>query len=96
MKTLQEEAREYGKNNSQIIAHGLYSTDGDRELGFIAGANSDYVKQEIIKAKIEVLEEIQKWGRITMSRNTLEKSIGIRDYLIEIAYKISELKQQLK
>jgi hypothetical protein len=55
MKELKKEAEKYAKNTEQVIAHGLYSTKGDRKLGFIAGATSTYVEQEKIKFAISVL-----------------------------------------
>lgn len=52
MKTLEEEAFEYAKNNRESI---------DKEFtAFIAGANSKYVQAEKIKAQIDCWEKALK------------------------------------
>ena len=51
-----EAAKKYASENNQVIAHGLYSTYGDRELGFIAGAEYErtIANQQLIEKDFRI------------------------------------------
>ncbi len=76
MKTLDEEAEEYYRMFETLPVI--------RYNAFIAGAQSDWVKAENIKAQIEVLTPFVK--TISMRDNSFSK----------LCRKLSELEQQLK
>ena len=53
MIDLNKEAEEYAKT--------FIEDDGTTEVDFIAGANSKYVKQQILQAQIDACNDILSW-----------------------------------
>ncbi len=76
MIDLNKEAEEYSKL--------YYSENIKAKLGFIAGANSKYVKQQILQAQIDVL------------KNHIEHPTKPGYKRHDILNKIKELQQELK
>jgi hypothetical protein len=82
MKTLEQEAEEYFDNN--IFCDGITPFEEDiSKRCFMAGAKSNYVQSEKIKAQIDMLKSI---GTVHDERCMSQR---VRD-------KIRELEQQLK
>lgn len=85
MKTLQEEAENYSyklyhKGMNWLCKHKKLIQDD-----FIAGATFDYVHNEIIKGKIEVLEDLKRGlaakGEIKAFDITYDKINGLKQQL---------------
>lgn len=81
MNNLEKEAKEYA-SNKQLCSNHIYDKISSYE-GYIACVNSNYVKQEIIKAKIEMLFELHKENRpnVNLSITCLKK---IEIYQLEL------------
>lgn len=84
MIDLNKEAEEYAKNKSSAdVFQKAHIKD------FIAGANSKYVKQQILQTQIDVLDNI-------MSRCTNYELLNMDNTLDNIYEKFQELQQELK
>lgn len=79
MKTLEQEAEEYAKNSPETPGYKLIF-----KHSFLAGANSKYVKQQILQAQISLLKSLK--FEITIWNN-------VKPGLLKI---IEDLQQQLK
>ena len=91
MKTLQQEAEEYG-----------YIYPSIANAAFIAGANSNYFKRQIIEAKIEVLQhnfDCLEMGIIRATSPTETEVYKTKETLLiqgDLMKQIQDLKIELK
>lgn len=56
-EAIQQAAAKYGEEKGKTLSYGLYNTTGDRELGFIDGANWAMEQSQQIKPDTKELEE---------------------------------------